>query len=155
MNDETASPISVYGGGIFRRANATNSFTLSSSIVAGNFIKNGASAEGNDDVYDAKPADAATLADGDYNLIKTAVKTGGAVFTAANHSTPNVTVSDWAFLDSKPQSNGGATPTIALLTEANPAVNKIPVGAPEADQRGFKRVGIADIGAYEYGATNP
>jgi hypothetical protein len=155
INDETASSISVYGGGIFRRANATNSFTLSNSIVAGNFIKNGASAEVKDDVYDAKPTAAATLTDGDYNLIKEEVKTGGASFAAANHSTPNVAVSDWTFLDSKPQSNGGSTPTIALLTETNPAVNKIPSGAPEGDQRGFKRVGLADIGSYEYGATEP
>ncbi|MDR1621216.1 MAG: hypothetical protein LBS00_02450, partial [Synergistaceae bacterium] len=65
VNDEAASPISVYGGGIFRRANATGSFTLSNSIVAGNFIKNGASAEVDDDVHDAKPEDAATLTDGD------------------------------------------------------------------------------------------
>jgi hypothetical protein len=148
--NETASPISVYGGGIFRRANAADSFTLSNSIVAGNFIKNGASAEANDDVYDAKPTAAATLADGDYNLIKTAVKTGGAAFTAANHSAP--AVSDWTFLDSRPQSNGGSTLTIALLSGINPAVNKIPAGAPENDQRGFKRAGLADIGAYEYGA---
>jgi hypothetical protein len=39
------------------------------------------------------------------------------------------------------------------LNEANPAVNKIPSGAPENDQRGFKRVEFADIGAYEYGAA--
>jgi hypothetical protein len=154
-NDETASPISVYGGGIFRRANAAGPFTLSNSIVAGNFIRNGASAEADDDIYDAKPTAAATLADGDYNLIKTAVRTGGVTFTAASHSTPNAAVSDWAFLDSKPQSNGGSTLTIALLTEANPAVNKIPAGAPENDQRGFKRVGLADVGAYEYGAVDP
>jgi hypothetical protein len=154
-NDAAASSISVYGGGIFRRANAADAFTLSNSIVAGNFIKNGASAEVNDDVYDAKPTAAATLTDGDYNLIKAAVGTGGAAFTPANHSTPNVVVSDWAFLDGKPQNNGGSTLTIALLAEANPAVDKIPAGAPENDQRGFKRVGLADIGAYEYGASEP
>jgi hypothetical protein len=155
VTNETASPISVYGGGIFRRANAADSFTLSNSIVADNFIKNGASAEVNDDVYDAKPAAAATLTDGDYNLIKTAVGTGGAAFTAASHSAPNAAISDWAFLDSKPQNNGGSTLTIALLTETNPAVNQIPAGAPDNDQRGFKRVGPADIGAYEYGAAEP
>jgi hypothetical protein len=155
INDETASPTSVCGGGIFRRSSATDPFTLSNSIVAGNFIKNGASAETNDDVYDAKPTDAATLSDSGYNLMKTAVKTGGAAFTAASHSTPNVTVSDWAFLDNKPRDNGGSVPTVALLTDTNPAVNKIPSGAPESDQRGFKRIGLADIGAYEYGATEP
>jgi hypothetical protein len=151
INDEAASLTSVYGGGIFRRANAADSFTLSNSIVAGNFIKNGASAETSDDAYDAKPTAAATLMDGDYNLIKTEVRTGGAAFAAASHSTPNVAVSDWAFLDSRPKNNGGSTQTIALLTEGNPAVNKIPASAPENDQRGFKRVGLADIGSYEYG----
>jgi hypothetical protein len=153
VNEETASPISVYGGGIFRRANATDPFTLSNSIVAGNFIKNGAAPEESDDVYDAKPTAGATLTDGDYNLIKTTVKTGGAAFTAADHSAPNAAVTDWAFMDGKPQSNGGQTPTIAILTGSNPAVDKIPAGAPENDQRGFKRAGLADIGAYEYGAA--
>jgi hypothetical protein len=152
INEETASKTNVYGGGIFRRSNAADPFTISNSIVAGNFIKNGSSEEIEDDVYDAKPTDAATLTDGGYNLISTAVKTGGAAFTASSHSTPNVAVSDWSFLDNKPQGNGGPTPTIALLTDSNPAVNKIPAGAPESDQRGFKRVKLADIGAYEYGA---
>jgi hypothetical protein len=56
-------------------------------------------------------------------------------------------------LDSEPRDNGGWSDTIALLSDVNPAVNKIPAGAPEKDQRGFKRVGLADIGAYEYGAA--
>ena len=152
LNDEAASPTSVYGGGIFRRANASAPFTLSNSIVAGNFVKNGASAETNDDVHDAGPVGSATLTDGDYNLIGTAVSTGGAAFTAASHSTPNAAVSDWAFLDGEPRDNGGSTLTVALLTDASPAADKIPAGAPERDQRGFKRAGLADIGAYEYGA---
>jgi hypothetical protein len=155
VNSGAASSAGVYGGGIFRRANASSPFRLSNSIVAGNFIKNGASPEVNDDVYDAKQADSATFTDGDYNLISVKVGTGGAGFAAASHSTPNVTVSDWAFLDGKPQNNGSPVPTIALLTGDNPAVNKIPSGAPDNDQRGFKRVGLADTGSFEYGAAGP
>ncbi len=48
--------------------------------------------------------------------------------------------------------HGGSTKTIALL-EGSPAINRIATGAASADQRGFKRVGIADIGAFEYGAS--
>jgi trimeric autotransporter adhesin len=75
----------------------------------------------------------------------------------------------WDFLNSLGflgplQNNGGPTQTIALLAGSN-AIN---AGTPGAgcldntsttivtDQRGFPRnVGICDLGAYEYGATDP
>ena len=45
--------------------------------------------------------------------------------------------------------NGGSTETHALLT-GSPAIDAgSPIGAPTTDQRGFPRVGVPDIGAYE------
>jgi CSLREA domain-containing protein len=51
--------------------------------------------------------------------------------------------------------NGGATQTMAPLP-VSPAIDGViynaPNGCPSTDQRGFPRVGLCDIGAYEYGA---
>ena len=53
-------------------------------------------------------------------------------------------------LDSALADNGGSTPTLALLA-GSPAINAgTNTGCPATDQRGFPRVGICDIGAYEY-----
>ena len=47
-------------------------------------------------------------------------------------------------------SNGGPTQTQALLA-GSPAINAgNDVGAPPTDQRGFPRVGVSDIGAFEF-----
>ncbi len=57
-------------------------------------------------------------------------------------------------LDATPLNNGGLTPTIALLT-GSPAINTAnPALCPATDQRGFARVSICDIGAFEFGATS-
>lgn len=48
--------------------------------------------------------------------------------------------------------NGGGTLTHALGS-SSPAINKIPLGlnsCPNTDQRGYVRVGLCDIGAFEY-----
>jgi predicted outer membrane repeat protein len=56
---------------------------------------------------------------------------------------------------SGPHDNGGPVPTIALL-EGSPAINAgDDETAPDTDARGFARVGVSDIGAYEYGSTPP
>ncbi len=54
------------------------------------------------------------------------------------------------------QDNGGGLLTHALLL-GSPAINAGVAGAPSTDARGFSRVGQADIGALEFGAspTNP
>jgi uncharacterized repeat protein (TIGR03803 family) len=53
------------------------------------------------------------------------------------------------------QDNGGSTQTIALLT-GSPAIDAgDDEQAPELDQRGYTRVGVSDIGAYEYGGLPP
>jgi hypothetical protein len=51
--------------------------------------------------------------------------------------------------------NGGPTDTIALLSDS-PAIDAANDStAPSTDQRGFKRVGVSDIGAFEFGGTEP
>lgn len=45
--------------------------------------------------------------------------------------------------------NGGTTPTLALLA-SSPAIDQ-GYGCPPIDQRGFSRIGLCDIGAFEYG----
>jgi len=51
--------------------------------------------------------------------------------------------------------NGGVTQTMALFP-GSPAIDGViynaPNGCPSTDQRGFPRIGLCDIGAYEYGA---
>jgi predicted outer membrane repeat protein len=47
--------------------------------------------------------------------------------------------------------NGGPTPTMALQT-GSPAINA-GAGCPTFDQRGAARVGVCDIGAFEFGST--
>jgi predicted outer membrane repeat protein len=48
--------------------------------------------------------------------------------------------------------NGGPVLTMALTT-GSPAIDNADVSAPARDQRNYARVGVADIGALEFGAT--
>ncbi|MBW4467654.1 MAG: hypothetical protein KME07_19685 [Pegethrix bostrychoides GSE-TBD4-15B] len=50
------------------------------------------------------------------------------------------------------QDNGGGLLTHALLS-GSPAINSAVAGAPATDARGLGRVGQADVGAFEFGAT--
>ncbi|MDR3280066.1 MAG: hypothetical protein LBT23_06105 [Synergistaceae bacterium] len=143
----------TFGGGIYKLSGGSSVLELSNNIVAENTSQNGSASPVADDIYDGNTATAGLLFDGDYNLIKTAVATGGVAFTPVTN-TKDGTVLDWSFLDTEPRDNGGSTLTIALLTDSNDAVDKIPSGAPVVDQRGFERDGLADIGAYEYGAVD-
>jgi hypothetical protein len=54
-------------------------------------------------------------------------------------------------LDSALRYNGGIMSTLALL-DGSPAINQ-GSGCPDADQRGFPRLGPCDIGAFEYAAA--
>ncbi len=54
-------------------------------------------------------------------------------------------------LDSQLRYSGSTMPTLALLGDS-PAINE-GSGCPDADQRGWLRVGPCDIGAYEYPAV--
>ena len=51
--------------------------------------------------------------------------------------------------------NGGDTDTISLLADSPARDAGNDSTAPATDQRGFARVGVSDIGAYEFGAVAP
>jgi hypothetical protein len=58
-------------------------------------------------------------------------------------------------LDNVLKDNGGKTDTVALLV-GSPAINAGKDAlAPPADQRGYLRIGVSDIGAFEFGGTSP
>lgn len=58
-------------------------------------------------------------------------------------------------LDRGLQYDGGPTPIIALLPDS-PAINGgLDQYAPATDQRGYPRVGISDLGAFEFGSSPP
>jgi hypothetical protein len=50
--------------------------------------------------------------------------------------------------------NGGPTLTHALQADS-PAINRGDPAAPPQDQRGYGRVGVPDVGAFEYGGVAP
>jgi len=54
-------------------------------------------------------------------------------------------------LDTFPTNNGGNTDTIALLANSLAKNNGNDALAPKLDQRGYLRLGVSDIGAYEFG----
>jgi hypothetical protein len=141
---------SVRGGGIYRLGSDA-ALEISNNIVARNTVKNSASAATPEDVYDNNSKGAGSISDGGHNLISAAAASAAAAFVPVA-GTENGTLSDWSFLDGGPKDNGGSTLTVALLNADNAAVDKIRDGAPKKDQRGFERAGLADIGAYEYGA---
>lgn len=132
---------SSQGGGINLEAAQTGAanVTLKDSLVASDSAGTG-------------PDVAGTVTTEGYNLIQR--------FTGADFNDPDqkhgldLSGSQYPDLGIDPQlrSNGGPTPTYALLANS-PALNKIPPGACDVptDQRGMKRPqqGACDIGAFE------
>jgi hypothetical protein len=114
-------------------AQGSGAFVLRNSILAAS------TAGGN--AYDSS---ASRITDGGYNLSSdgSLSLTG----TSLKNTDP--------LLSSTLANNGGATLTLAFLTNASPAINKIPPSAgPATDQRGIPRPqpqgGLSDMGAYE------
>ena len=58
-------------------------------------------------------------------------------------------------LDSVLKNNGGKTDTVALLAGSLAINAGNDALAPQVDQRGFLRVGVSDIGAFEFGGALP
>jgi hypothetical protein len=80
---------------------------------------------------------------------------GGAPDYAGTASSKANLIGGTPQLDGALKYNGGATPTIALLA-GSPAINAgDDTLAPGTDQRGFPRVGVSDIGAFEFGSSAP
>jgi hypothetical protein len=116
------------GGGIYRGISG-GAVTIQNSIIATNNASDGPDCSG-------------TLVSNGYNIIGnpadcTVTPTTGDLFNVSPRLLPLT-------------NNGGSTPTHALLA-VSPAINSgNPVSCLSTDQRGVSRVGICDIGAYEY-----
>ncbi|MDR1875899.1 MAG: hypothetical protein LBQ90_12910, partial [Synergistaceae bacterium] len=137
------------GGGVYARWNISGNpsglgtksdIKLFNSIVAGN----GSYSYTDVDLSNDNPASCDVT--GAWNLIGTQ---GAAVKYNAFSNTPiDVDVSTF-LAPGAPAVNAQGTPTILLLgTPTSPALNKV-ADAPEKDQRGLSRAGLADIGAFE------
>jgi len=134
------------GGGV-AVAQGGGLFNIYNTILAGNFVSN---APVPDDCVGVVASHARNL------------------FGATDDCQIVVVSGNWDLLNSLdflgvPQDNGGTTPTIALLAGSNAIDGAIMgIGCLDStspiltDQRGFPRnVGVCDLGAFEYGASDP
>jgi FG-GAP-like repeat len=130
---------SANGGGIYNYS--TLSATVNSTLIALNSAPSG-------------PDGAGTFASRGYNLVGKRDGTTG--FTQPTDQTGTIAAPLDPRLDPAGlQNNGGPTPTVALLADG-PAINRgDPVFSPGLDQRGYGRVGIPDVGAFELDGGSP
>ena len=120
---------------------------LTGCLVAGNVAGTGAADP------DVEQGTGGTFASAGSNLIGDG--TGGPFVNGSAHDQVGTTAAPILPKLGPLQNNGGATPTLALLT-GSPAIDANYTGtAPAADQRGFHRPQGArpDIGAFEYPST--
>lgn len=76
-----------------------------------------------------------------HSLCRDASLVGGGISGNINNADPEIETFE---------NHGGSTPTASLLS-TSPAINSgTDDGAPTTDQRGFARVGITDMGAFEF-----
>jgi len=99
------------------------------------------------------PDGSGTFASQGYNLVGKADGTTG--FTQPTDQTGTIANPLDARLDPAGlQNNGGPTQTVGLLANS-PAINRGDPAAPPQDQRGYGRVGVPDVGAFEFGGGAP
>lgn len=113
--------------------------TLSDCIIAGNTIDKGASAG------DLRSHMGILILSG-VNLIASYTVHGGSI--VRNHGT---TIAAAPLLEALAD-NGGPSKTMALLP-GSPAIDAAVGSSSRVDQRGFRVVGTADIGAFEAGGS--
>jgi predicted outer membrane repeat protein len=134
ISGNTASdPSAGTGGGIFNGNLSTA--TVSNTIVANNTAATGTDVSG-------------AFTSGGHNLIR--ITTGSTGFINGNNGDQ---VGIPAGLDTL-KNNGGPTDTMALLSSST-AINNGGANAPSADQRGYSRFGVSDIGAFEFNGIAP
>jgi hypothetical protein len=132
------SAASGKGGGVYNSnlpaQGATATLTLRNSLLVANSTEN--------------CANNSPFADGTNNLEYPGPTALCGVGSAVSGNSPLVA--------GGPTDNGGPTKTIGLAGPPNPAIdNANSADCPATDQRHFNRVGLCDIGAYEYTACNP
>ena len=112
---------------------------MGNTLIAGN-----TAADGSPDVFGYFTSQGFNLigvADSSNGFTASSDKTG----TAASPLPPGLSVL---------ADNGGPTDTMALLV-GSPAIDAGGSSAPPTDQRGASRVGVSDIGAFEFGGALP
>ena len=156
-----------YGGGISNGGN----FQITSSTIAHNSVSGGSGAFGGG-IYGTFPTGT------DSSIIALNIARAGPDFTGAGagrlQSTGYNIIGNNAdaVINSQPTdqigtpaspidpllgplaNNGGPTLTHALLS-GSPAINRGDPAAPRRDQRGYGRVGVPDVGAFEFGGSAP
>jgi CSLREA domain-containing protein len=123
---------SAAGGGLHSDTGGIDPFTVRNSLIALNTVGTGG----------ADPNCSGTFLSGGHNL-RSSSDAGCIGLTATGD-----------FVNANPKlgnlrSNGGPTQTVALL-KGSPAINKGGTDAEPRDQRGVKKVGKRDLGAYEF-----
>ena len=135
ISGNTASDTSFGTGGGILNGNLSTG-TVSNTIVANNTAATGTDVSG-------------AFTSGGHNLIR--IATGSTGFINGNNGDQ---VGIPAGLDATLKNNGGPTDTIALLSGST-AINNGGANAPSTDQRGAARVGVSDIGAFEFNGIPP
>jgi hypothetical protein len=112
-------------------------------------IANTILAAGSGDNFSVMAGGGSTVVDNGHNLL---TDDGGGYFTAGSDQ---LNVANPGLDPNGLRNNGGPTQTIALVA-GSPAINAGDDSlAPPADQRGYVRSGVSDIGAYEYNGMLP
>ena len=131
------------GGGLINQGTATHSrIRLENTIVAANMADDGS------------PDMAGAIVSGGYNLVGDGTGSTG-LTNGVNNDQVGTGASPINPQLGQLQDNGGPTDTRALLTNS-PAINAgNDALAPAADQRGYSRSGVSDIGAFEFEGIVP
>lgn len=139
---DTASTTGSGGGGIYAFG-SNGQYHLGNTIIAGN--RSGSNPQMNPDVRGSFTSDGHNFIGnlGNSSLSTTGV-TGDQIGTSAAPRNP--------MLNPSLANNGGPTDTLAPLS-GSPAINTGDDAlAPSTDQRGYPRIGVSDIGAFEFGS---
>ena len=148
----TANTAGRNGGGICRSGGeSTPNLTLANTIIAGNSAASG---------YDGHDL-WGEFASGGHNILgreTTNIAGGGTTSGLFNGQKGDQVGTSGAPLNARLgplQMNGGGSATHAPLA-GSPAIDKgDAAAAPHRDQRGYSRVGMADVGAVEHGGAYP
>ena len=143
----TAGLNPMRGGGVF--LTDTAHVFAENTLVADNYFTNAIIPDTHpDDIY-TDGSSIFSLTTG-FNLIETTANCtfSGTTARCVFNQDPNLDPAGLAY-------NGGATPTVRLMS-GSPAINAgNGAVAPGTDQRGFGRIGFPDIGAYEANGVVP
>ena len=130
------------GGGGWYAVGNSGQYNLGNTIIAGNTAARNPDLRGN------------FFSDG-HNLIRDVGFSSGLTNAVKGDQIGTAGSPREALLVATLENNGGPTDTHALQSGSTARDNGDDALAPPADQRGFPRAGISDIGAFEFGSSLP